>query len=78
VRFILCSAKGVRPTPWLPFESATVVHFVNTIFNCELFLSMLIPVAARSKTWVCGRLVAGIAGSNPAEGMDVCCVVLCR
>jgi hypothetical protein len=30
-------------------------------------------VAARSKTWVCGRSFAGIAGSNPAEGMDVCC-----
>jgi hypothetical protein len=24
---------------------------------------------------VCGRLVAGVAGSNPAKGMDVC--VLC-
>jgi hypothetical protein len=30
-----------------------------------------IPVAARSKAWVCGRVVAGITGSNPAEGMDV-------
>jgi hypothetical protein len=29
------------------------------------------PVAARSKAYVCVRLVAGIAGSNPAEGMDV-------
>jgi hypothetical protein len=28
-------------------------------------------VAAKSKAWVCGRLVAGIAGSNVAEGMDV-------
>ena len=26
----------------------------------------------RSKAWVCGRLIAGIAGSNPAGGMDVC------
>jgi hypothetical protein len=32
---------------------------------------MLIPVAARSKALVCGRLVAGIAGSNPAKGMDI-------
>jgi hypothetical protein len=31
-----------------------------------------IPVAARSKAWVCGRLLAGIVGSNPAYGMDVC------
>jgi hypothetical protein len=31
-----------------------------------------IPVAARSKEYVCERLVAGIADSNPARGMDVC------
>jgi hypothetical protein len=33
-------------------------------------------VTARSKAYVCGRLVAGIAGSNPAEGMDVCLLCL--
>jgi hypothetical protein len=32
-----------------------------------------ISVAARSKTWVCSRLPAGIAGSNPARVVDVCC-----
>jgi hypothetical protein len=26
----------------------------------------------RSKVWVCGLSLAGIAGSNPARGMDVC------
>jgi hypothetical protein len=31
-----------------------------------------LPVAARSKAWVCGRSVAGIVVSNPAGGMDVC------
>jgi hypothetical protein len=31
------------------------------------------PAAARSKAWVCGRSLAGIVGSNPAGGMDVCC-----
>ena len=30
------------------------------------------PVAARSKAWVFGRWLAGIVGSNPAEGMAVC------
>ena len=34
-----------------------------------------IPVTERSKARVCGRSLAGIAGSNPAGGMDVC--VLC-
>jgi hypothetical protein len=31
-----------------------------------------IPVVAWSKTWVYGRSLAGILGSNPARGMDVC------
>jgi hypothetical protein len=31
-----------------------------------------IPVAARSKAWVCGRALAGIVGSRPAGSMDVC------
>jgi hypothetical protein len=31
-----------------------------------------ILVAARSKAWVYGRLLAGIVGSNTAGGMDVC------
>ena len=29
------------------------------------------PVAVRSMVQVCGRSIAGIAGTNPAEGMDV-------
>ena len=39
----------------------------------------LIPVSARSKAWVCGRSVAGNAGSNHVGAMDVvsceCCVL---
>ena len=39
---------------------------------------MLITVAEQSKVRVCGRLLAGIAGSNPAGGLDVCLLwVLC-
>ena len=35
-------------------------------------------MAARSKAWVYGRYFAGIAGSNPAKGADLClCGVLC-
>ena len=35
-------------------------------------------MAARSKAWVCGRSLAGIAGSNPVGGMDVSLVsVVC-
>jgi len=35
-------------------------------------------VAVRSKAWVWGRSLAGIAGLNPAEGMSIsceCCVL---
>jgi len=33
-----------------------------------------IPVAARSKAWICARSLAGIAGLNPAGAwMFVCC-----
>jgi len=30
------------------------------------------PLAARCNAWVCGRLLAGTAGLNPAEEMEVC------
>ena len=33
---------------------------------------MPVPVAVRSKAWVCGRSPAEIVGSNPTEGVDVC------
>jgi len=31
---------------------------------------------ARSKAWICGRSLAGIAGSNPARGIYVLSLVL--
>jgi len=40
--------------------------------------SLPVPVAVRSKAWICGRSPAETVGSNSAEGMDVCLVcVLC-
>jgi len=41
------------------------------VYEHDAILPM--PVAARSKTWVCGRLLAGTASWNPVEGMDICC-----
>jgi len=32
-----------------------------------------IPVAVRSKAWICGRSLAGTVVSNPAGGMSGCC-----
>ena len=33
---------------------------------------MPIPVAVRSKAWVCRRSLAGIVGSNPSGVIEVC------
>ena len=42
------------------------------------YLHLYLMVAARSKAWVCGFSLVGIAGSNPAGGMDICLVyVVC-
>jgi hypothetical protein len=47
----------------------------NNIVLCE---RVPIPVAARSKAWVCGRSLAGIEGSYLAGGMDVVSIVCCQ
>jgi hypothetical protein len=41
-----------------------------------MYINSPIPVAAWSKACVCGRFVAGVASSNPADGMDVCLLCL--
>jgi hypothetical protein len=46
--------------------------FMNIILIMLIILIFPIPVAVRSKEWVCGRSLTGIVGSNPAWGMDVC------
>jgi hypothetical protein len=49
------------------------VHFYRLRLRSPAYGSLLpIPVAARSKAWVCGPSLAGIAGSNPAGDIDVC------
>ena len=42
-------------------------HYIfRTVFECRA------QWPARSKACVCGRSLAGIVGSNPVGGMDVC------
>jgi hypothetical protein len=43
-------------------------------FLSVISIFMHIPGAARSKSWVCGCSLAGIACSNPAGCMDACVV----
>jgi hypothetical protein len=53
-----------------------VVATVSLFPDSNLFLP--IPVAVRSQAWFYGRLLAGVAGSNPAEDISCFCCVLCR
>ena len=58
------------------------ILFINKGNSCHhnnyLHILLPVPVAGRSKAWVCGRSLAEIAGSNPAGAMDVCLLrVLC-
>jgi hypothetical protein len=51
-----------------------------TEFSWESLLETRTPVAARSKSWIHSRSLAGIEGSNPTGGKGVCllCVVCCQ
>jgi hypothetical protein len=49
------------------------IHCHQSFIGCITF-GLPVPVAARSKAWVYGRLPAAIVGSNATEDMDVCCV----
>ena len=50
----------------------------NVYFERQYGRKATIPVAVLSKTYVCGCLIAGITGSNPTDGIDVCPLRLLR
>jgi hypothetical protein len=61
--FILLSARKEMP---YNLNCIIIIIIIIIINNYQP-----IPVAARSKAWVCGRSLAGIAGSNPAGDKEV-------
>jgi hypothetical protein len=68
------SAKLHGATSNLKKERAGSIEMFIPVYQ----ITSPIPVTARSKTWVCGSSLAGIAGSNLTGGMDVsceCCVL---
>ena len=77
----ICRYTHTWPTGWCQhFNTVRWTHVSDYI--CRAFFEKVTvtepsPVAERSKERVCGSSLAGIAGSNPAGGMDVCvvCVV---
>ena len=53
-------------------EMRHIVYFIRSQHINYLIAAFVpVPVATRSKAWVCDRTHAGIAGSNPA-GAHVC------
>jgi len=49
-----------------------LVHTSIIVMPHYYYMWSPVSVAARSKAWVCGHSLAGIAGLNPAGSMDVC------
>jgi hypothetical protein len=74
--------KNLTLCPFSPSKVFIVVVIVRLHAACPANLSFLIllpycyvgpiPVAVRSKTWVFGRSLTRIVGSNPTGGMYVC------
>jgi hypothetical protein len=53
-------------------DSCWKIEINNSCILWSTDYGLLIPGSARFKAWVCDGFIAGIAGSNPAENMDVC------
>ena len=58
-------------------EACRIPYHISLLYLQMLRLIGSIPVAARSKAWVCGHSLSEIAGSNPATGgTDICLLLL--
>jgi hypothetical protein len=60
------------------FTRRLLTIFVTAVLklNYRLVFILLIPVATRSKVWICDRSHAGILGSNPIKDLGVCLLEL--
>jgi hypothetical protein len=75
VVLLCCASCGVPSSVLLIYGIYRVSHY--TAILLRYLTALPIPVAARSKAWVCGRALAGVVGSNPAGCMHVCLLYLC-
>ena len=70
----LCSKmeKDQYETMYCAFQNAYIIANTSRSFSdlpALIYLQVPIPVAVRSRAWVCGRSLTGIVGSNPTGGM---------
>jgi hypothetical protein len=70
--FHLTPRTHVLPVDYV-FLLSVLLRLLIKEFHVPSLSSSPVPVAARSKAWVCGRLPAETVGSNPTEVMEVCC-----
>jgi len=59
------------------YPSLLINHLIYFTSLTEIIFYLSIPVAVRSKEYICCQSIALIVGSNPAEGMDVFLLFLC-
>jgi hypothetical protein len=72
----------IIPTSITQIQSNSVLTSYNGLIVCRYSGALLlqgsimfwlpVPLAARSKAWVCVRSPDGIVGSSPTGGMNVC------
>ena len=71
--------RAGKPTTWWisPCSEPKSECCSNTVHTCESLLHYAVTlrqnaqVSMRPKAWICGRWLAGIAGSNSVWSMDV-------
>jgi hypothetical protein len=68
----LTYSMSVRSACSLTTALVTLHSILQNTFVPANNYDLPIPVAARSKAWVCCRSLAGTAGSNPVGRIDVC------
>ena len=59
-----------------PYFSAQIPEICPQIIFMFGMILMPVPVATRSRAWVCGCSLAGTVGSNPTGGADVCLLLV--
>ena len=69
---MFCLKKVHTVVPKSVGGTAVMCVLVRTVHLVGVIDGVSVPVAARSKAWVCVRSPVGVAGSSAAGGMDAC------